>query len=142
MGSDRVGGAASGCVKGRRSMLKVLTLVDDLGDDGVLCRALDAHALPAVAQGFAVVVGAVPVVLPSTVVPPGEVVVAVAVAQIDLQRREVRVKVEGAPERLPREGMAAPTSSPPEAYHTIYKHYLVLTRPHTSPPRVSRLLTP
>lgn len=69
--------------------VSTLTLVDDLGDEGVLVLGLDAHALPAGPEVFAVVVGLIPVVLPAPVVAPGEVVVAVFGAQVQL-RGEVR----------------------------------------------------
>lgn len=70
---------------GRQAL--ALTLVDDIGDDGVLVLSLDAHALPAVSQLLAVIVRVVPVGLREAV-PPGEVVVAVAVGQVYLRSRQ------------------------------------------------------
>lgn len=72
---------------GERQAL-ALTLVDDIGQQGVLVLGLDAHAPPAVSgQLLAVEVRVVGVGLREAV-SPGEVVVAVAVGQVHLRRRQ------------------------------------------------------
>ena len=63
-------GCVSVCVRERRSGRKILTFVQDLVEDGVFFVGLDADALPAVAQGSAVVVGAIIVVFLAVVVAP------------------------------------------------------------------------
>lgn len=69
----------------KETCFSVLTLPNDAGDELVFLIALDADALPPVAEVSTVPVGYVPWVIFASVMAPGEVVVAAALGHIYLQ---------------------------------------------------------